>query len=80
MSFKIDKIDTLPPATKKSSEVYDKILADISKRTEGVYLITLDSVKVNTLYTGLSKKIKNHKDMKLHKITKKVYIEKVKKT
>lgn len=77
MSYKIEKVESLPSGARKASKVYDDILNDVSKQSVGCYYISMDGKKINTLFTALAKRMKSHKDLLLHKISDKIYVEKL---
>jgi uncharacterized protein YlzI (FlbEa/FlbD family) len=79
MDYTIDKIDELPKGIRQRVGVYDNLIAEIGKKDAGVYVIAVGTNKAQTVYQQLYKHIKGKedlKDLKLHKVSGKVYIVK----
>jgi hypothetical protein len=74
--FTLEKVEPIK-RYRLSGEVYRKALNAVANKEVGWYKITIPDKKVATVYQQLSKIIKNHKDLKLHKIKDVVYIEKI---
>lgn len=54
---------------------YNKVLKDIQGKGKGYYPITVKGRKVDTVYIALSKRLKDNKSVKLHKIKGTIYLE-----
>ena len=79
MSFKIgEPVKKLPqrkfPAKAK---VYTDLIDAMEKKPKGFYPIEIEGKKFMTVYIGLSKRLKDKKDLKLHLRSKQVYLEKL---
>jgi hypothetical protein len=68
-----------PKAYRKSGEIYKNIISEILEKPTGWYRVTIPDRKPNSVYTQLSKKIKENvkkEYLALHKINKEVFLEK----
>ncbi|MCW4045938.1 MAG: GspE family protein [Candidatus Bathyarchaeota archaeon] len=75
--YTIEAVTSPLPIVKRSSAVYSKIINDVSKRPSGIYKITVPSKKTSTLYQALAKLVRSRTDVKLHKVSGIVYLEKI---
>ena len=77
MDYKIEKVESVPTSFRAKTKIYIDIVADIAKKEAGIYKITIENKKPNTVYQQLSKCVKDRKDMKLHKAKEEIFIEKL---
>jgi hypothetical protein len=79
MAYKIEKVAEVPIATKSTSKVYSDVLNAVSAEKEaGWYKVTIEGKKSSTVYQALSKLMQSRKDLKLHRVSSVIYIEKIK--
>jgi 5-carboxymethyl-2-hydroxymuconate isomerase len=74
VEFSVEKVDGLPNRIRKSTGVYERIIADITSKGEGTYRITVGNNKAQTIYQQMFKHLHGREDLKLHKIGDKVFI------
>jgi hypothetical protein len=74
--YKIDPVKELPNRVRQTKGTYENIIEDLTLKEEGVYLISVGNNRPETVYQQLHKRIKGREDLKLHLITKNIYIEK----
>ena len=77
-SFKILPIETLPKRHFPVRQlVYDNILKELESKSKGNYKIEIPNKKSQSVYLALTKRCKNRKNLKVHFISKTVYVEKL---
>lgn len=76
--YTISKVESLPKGKFRArSLIYDQIIADIEKSPAGCYEVNVAGKKQLTIFSALSKRLKDKPNLKLHTRVKKIYVEKL---
>jgi|GEM_PF-5419057 hypothetical protein len=73
--YEIKKVDKLPPSRARKVTVYDRLLEDTLKKGTGVYEIKIPNRKSSSVYSAISKRIKDRNDIKIHSRSGVIYLE-----
>mgnify|MGYP001027438889 CR=1 FL=1 len=75
--YRVERVMELPRVRKPQRRLtkYDRLLEDIVSRGRGVYKASMKDTKLSSMYSALSKRVKEKKNAKLHIRNKELYIE-----